>query len=168
MAQRHRDLSPFIRANFNIDPQTDGIAEVLYPRAGSARFDAEERTAFGSYDTSFKVTHGNWSPSLDRSGRPAEFRAEWKGPDGKNPWVVRLICLRSYREGYGETRAVEIVAIERPTFRGNPIEIESPGPPPTWSDLAELINASVPIAGPQTGHMVVVVSKDAAAMASEA
>jgi hypothetical protein len=167
VAQGHQDLSPFIRANFNLAPQTDGIEEVLYPLVGAARFDAQKGAAFGSDDTSFKVTHGNWSPFLDRSGRPAEFRAEWKGPDGRNPWVVRMICLRSYREGYGETRAVEIVAIERPSFRGSSMEIESPGRPPSWSDLAELINASVPIAGPHTGHMVVVVSKDAVAMAGE-
>jgi hypothetical protein len=164
-AQRNRDRSPFLRANFDYDPLANEGAAAYFPSVNSARFDAGANAAIASDGTVLRVTNGTWSMFTNRSGRPSEFRAEWAEQGGRNPWIVRMTCLRSYREGYGETRAVEVVSFERPTFRGNPIDIVSPGSPPSGEALAALINVSAPIAGPHAGHMVVVVSKEAGSAA---
>ena len=166
-AQRDRDKSPFLRANFDYDPMAQDGATIYFPPANSASFDQRANTAISSNGSTLLVTHGTWSTFPDRSGRLPEFRAEWSQEGARNRWIVRLVCLRTYRRGYGETRAVEVVGFERPTWRGIPIEIESPGPPPSGDALAALINASLPIAGPHVGHMVVVMSKQAESAAEK-
>lgn len=160
-AQKSRVNSPFVSANFDSYPPVSEIAEVIYPASEAAGSPTAADLATASDGTSLRVTNGYWSPFPDRSGRPSEIRAEWTESGGGNPWVVRMTCLRSYREGYGETRSVAVVGLERPTFRGRPVALKSLGPAPSGQELARLINDIPRIAGSHRGHMVVIISTNA-------
>lgn len=157
IAKLTRDSEPFARANFDFDPLIKRVSKVYTPVIGAERFDQKRGRSITEEGATVRLDHGQWSGFPDRSGQPATLRAEWNNLAETNPWTVTLIGLRGFREGYGETRAFVVTDISRPTFRGEPIEVQSFEPPPSAEALAALINVSVDFGGRHTGNLVILI-----------
>lgn len=153
---RLRGLSPFLRANFDhYDPMAVEGAKIYFPEPGCASYDASTNTVVSPDGARLHSDNNRWSVGIDREGCLDRIHATWHDPSGGNPVKIVMRPHRTYRKGYGETRAVELITPGRSDRSAG--DLTSPRDPmPSGQTLADLINLSVPIAGPHAGNMVVV------------
>lgn len=155
--QRARDRSPYRAPNFEHNSMLLGELDIFFPNPGSAVYNPQTMTATATDGATLYSDNKLWKLGGDVSGVSSRIHATWSDRSGLNKVDIVMLPERTYREGYGETRAVLLVLMENANGRArhDSPRNEVPAFPPGKS-LAELINMSVPIAGPHAGHMVVV------------
>jgi hypothetical protein len=154
---RLRGLSPFLRANFDhYDPMKVEGARIYFPEPGSAHYDAATKTVVSADGARLYSANDRWNFGIDRDGCLDRINATWCDPSGANRVEIVMRPHRGYRRGYGETRAVEIIRPGATDRSAAEPSLQDRHPTPSGRALADLVNLSVPIAGPHAGNMIVV------------
>lgn len=156
--QSQRDALAFINKDFEINPMKFEGVKLYYPEAGRAKYDEENGISTDELGRTFEAKAVRWSTAYDaRNGVYSWIKGILHDPVTDSDLEIHLMALDGYKPGYGKTRAV-LIGSQLPVA----VHGELPGEPGTvrnpevsGREIADLINASIPIAGPHVGQMIV-------------
>lgn len=156
--QKQRDAIPFISKNFDINPMNAEGVKLYYPAAGRAKYDSVNGISSDGSGRTFDAKAARWSTTYDgRNGVHSWIKGILHDPVTNSDTEIHLMALDGYKPGYGETRAVligrQVPVAARGELAGGPTTVRSPEI--SGQELADLINASLSIAGPHAGQMIV-------------